>query len=264
MSETPDRPRIAVLVKQVADVNAIETDPDSHRAIPGGPMVMNTYDAYSIGEAVTLKETHGAHVTVICAGPDSVREVLLRGLATGADAAIHIVLPDNNAVDTLVLAEMLGMVLEERAFDLILAGQAADDYETGQVPSQLAELLGIPHVSLVTHIEIESDGLCVWRDAEASKEIMRCPVPAVMMVLSGRDGPQHHPTLRGMMAAKRKPIERVEAPDPERARRLSWSEPVVPEKVFAGIIVQDEPADVAAAALVDWLEEHKLIARREP
>ena len=262
MSETT-RPRIAVLVKQVADANAIETDQVSRRATPGGALVMNTYDAYALGEAITLKETHGAEVTVICAGPDSVRDVLLRGLATGADAAIHVVLSDNNAVDTLTLAGALGAIVEERAFDLILAGQVADDYETGQVPAQLAELMGIPHVSLVTHVEIEPDGLRVWRDAEASKEIVHCPMPAVLTVLSGRDGPQHHPSLRGMMAAKRKPIERLEAPMSHTVSRLSWSEPFVPEKVFSGVMVRDQPADVAAGALVDWLFDHKLLERRE-
>ena len=262
MSEQTKR-RIAVLVKQVADVNAIETDPDSRQAKPGGALVMNTYDAYALSEAITLKETNGAVVTVICVGPDSVREVLLRGLATGADAAIHIVLSDNNSVDTLTLAGVLGAVVEDKAFDLILAGQVADDYETGQVPAQLAELLGVPHVSLVTHVEIEPDGLRVRRDAEASKETLHCPMPAVLMVLSGRDGPRHHPSLRGMMAAKRKPIERLEASRSQSAPRLTWSEPIVPEKVFAGIIVRDEPADVAAAALADWLFDLKLLERRE-
>lgn len=263
MSDAAGSPRIAVLVKQVADVNAIEIDPESRQAIPGWPLVMNTYDAYAIGEAITIKERHGGEVTVICAGPDSARDVLLRGLATGADAAIHIALPDPNAVDTLALAGVLRTILEGRTFDLILAGQVADDYETGQVPAQLAELLGLPHVSLVTHVEIASDGLRVRRDAEASKETVRCPMPAMLLVLSGRDGPRHHPSLRGMMAAKRKPIERIEVPQPDSAGRLSWSPPVVPEKVFTGIIVRDQPADVAAAALAGWLGEHKLIERRE-
>lgn len=263
MSDITGGLRIAVLVKQVADVNAIEIDLVSRQALPGGPLVMNTYDAYAIGKAIMIKEACAAEVTVICAGPESARDVLLRGLATGVDAAIHIVLPDQNALDTLALADVLSTVLKDRAFDLILAGQAADDYETGQVPAQLAELLGISHVSLVTHVEIEPGGLRVRRDAEASKETVRCPMPAVLMVLSGRDGPQHHPSLRGMMAAKRKPVERVDVPRPESVGRVSWSKPVVPEKVFAGIIVRDEPADVAAATLVEWLQEHKLVERRE-
>ncbi len=259
MSANDNPLRIAVLVKQVPDVTALRIDPETRLPVPGAELVMNTYDAYAIGEAINLKKSDGAEVTVVCAGPDSVKDVLMRGLATGADQAIHIVFPANNDVDTLTLASVLGMVLKERDFDLILAGQTTDDYESGQVPAQLAELLGYPHVSLVTHVELEPDGLRVRRDAEASKEIITCPMPAIVMVLSGRDGPQHHPTLRGMMAAKRKPIERVDVPMPETAPRLSWSDPVAPEKAFDGIIVRDEPADVAASRLVDWLRDRNLV-----
>lgn len=251
--------RIAVLVKQVPDVTAVQIDADTRRALPGTELVINTYDAYAIGEAINLKEVHGAEVTVVSAGPESARDVLVRGLATGADAAIHIVFPEHNEVDTLGLAGILGAALKQREFDLILTGQTTDDYETGQVPAQLAELLGLPHVSLVTHVEIDSGGLRVWRDAEASKEVVSCPTPAVLMILSGRDGPRHNPSLRGMIAAKRKPFERVELPEWETAPRLSWSEPVAPEKVFEGIIVRDQQADVAASLLVDWLRDRNLV-----
>jgi len=254
--------RIAVLVKQVQDLNAIQIDADSRHPVSGGGPVMNTYDAYAIAEAINIKESHEADVTVICAGPDSARDILMRSLATGADRAIHIVYPQHNDVDTLALAEMLASVFKDRAFDLILAGQTTDDYETGQVPAQLAELLGLPHVSLVTHVEIDSGELRVQRDAEASKEVVKCLMPAVLMILSGRDGPQHHPSLRGMIAAKRKPVERLEMPQLEMASRVSWSDPVAPEKVFEGVIVRDEPADLAASRLVDWLQDRKLLKQR--
>lgn len=259
MTENAQIVRIAVLIKQVPDIAAIEIDRDTRQPVPGAELVMNTYDAYAIGEAINLKETGDADVSVICAGPDSARDVLIRGLATGADRAIHIVLPEHNEIDTLALAGILASILEEGAFDLILTGQTTDDCETGQVPIQLAELLGCPHVSLVTHVQIEGGGLRANRDAEASKEVVTCPMPAVLMVLSGRDAPQHHPSLRGMIAARRKPLERVESSRPDRTNRLSWSTPVAPEKSFEGIIIRDEPADIAASRLVDWLAERKLI-----
>lgn len=254
--------RIAVLVKQVPDVNAIRIDTVTRQPEPGAELVMNTYDGYAIGEAINLKESHGAEVTVVCAGPDGARDILMRGLATGADQAVHIVFPQHNEVDTLALANVLSSVLRDRVFDLILTGQTTDDSETGQVPAQLAEMLGLPHVSLVTHIEVESDRLRVHRDAEASKEVVSCSTPAVLMVLSGREGPQHNPSLRGMIAAKRKPFERVDVPIVETARRLSWSDPVAPEKALAGVIVRDESPNVAASKLADWLLERNLIKRQ--
>ena len=251
--------RVALLVKQVPDVTALQIDPKTRRPLPGADLVMNTYNAYAVGEAINIKEVFGADVAVVSAGPDSTRNVLLRGLATGADRAIHIVLSEPHEIDTLALAATLASVLKERAFDLILAGQTTDDSETGQVPAQLAELLGIPHVSLVTHVDIGSDHARVRRDAEASKELVTCPMPAVLMVLSGRDGPRHHPSLRGMVAAKRKPLDRVDVPSPDTSGRLSWSVPIVPEKTLEGVMVRDEPAEVAASKLVDWLDERNLI-----
>lgn len=259
MSANAQPLQIAVLVKQVQDLTGIQIDPETRRPISGTELVMNTFDAYAIGEAINLKEAYGADVTVICAGPDSAKDVLLRCLATGADRAVHIVVPGNNEVDTLALAGILASVMRSREFDLILAGQTSDDYETGQVPVQLAELLGVPHVSLVTHVEVEAEGLRLRRDAEASKEIVSCPMPAMLMILSGREGSQRYPSLRGMIAAKRKPVERIKMPHLDTSKRLSWTDPVAPEKVFEGIIVRDEPADAAASKLVAWLQERHLL-----
>lgn len=261
MSDTEPQVRIAVLVKQVPDVNGIQIDPETRKPVAGAELVMNSYDAYALGEAMNLKQSYGAHVTVVSAGPDSANDVLVRGLATGADEAIHIVFPGNNNVDTLALATMFEGVLAGRKFDIILTGQTTDDYEHGQVPIQLAELLGRPHVSLVTHVEIDASELQVNRDAEGRKETVACPLPAVLMVLSGRDGPQHHPTLRGMMAAKRKQIERVEVGASMGPARLKWSDPVSPERAFEGVVIRNEPAERAASMLVDWLRERKLAPR---
>lgn len=258
MSETRQL-KVAVLVKQVPDVNAITVEPATHRPLIGSTLVMNTYDAYAVGEAVGLKERLGASVTVITAGPPSAREVLLRALATGADEALLIDLPHHNDLDTLAAARILAGELGEHDFDLVLAGQSSDDYETGQVGPQVAELLGWPHVSLVTHVEVEGRSLTVNRDAEASKEVVALPLPAVLMVLSGRDGPQKFPTLRGMMAAKKKTIPVVDPGPQDPSMQLSWSDPIAIEREVAGMIVEGVPAEQAAADLVSWLREQKLV-----
>ncbi len=260
MSDQTDQISIAVLVKQVPDVNAITVDAVTNRAHLGSTQVMNTYDAYAVGEAIGIKERVGATVTVITAGPPSSRQVLLRALATGADEAILIDLPNHNDLDTLETARILAGEIRKNGFDLVLAGQSTDDYETGQVGPQVAELLGWPHTSLVTHVEIAAGRtLSINRDAEASKEVVETSLPAVLMVLSGRDGPQKFPTLRGMMAAKKKTIPVVEVVEPTAARRLEWSVPVAIEREAEGIVVQGVPTDEAARQLVAWLKEQKLI-----
>lgn len=251
--------RIAVLVKQVPDVNGVTVDPETRAPVIGSELVMNTYDAYAVGEAIGIKERFGATVTAITAGPPQARDVLLRALATGADEALLIDLPDHNDLDTLAVAAILAGEIGNHEFDLVLAGQSTDDYETGQVGPQVAERLGWPHVSLVTHVEVEDRSLRVNRDAEASKEVVETPLPAVLMVLSGRDGPQKFPTLRGMMAARKKDIPIVEAGPFERSTHLAWSEPVAAEREAKGTILEGVPAEQAAAELIAWLKERKLV-----
>lgn len=259
MSEQSPPLRIAVLVKQVPDVNAITVDPDSGAPGFGSDLVMNTYDGYAVSAAVGIKERFGAIVTVVTAGPSPAREVLLRALATGADEAILIDLPESNALDTLAMSRILAAEIGKHAFDLVLAGQSTDDYESGQVGPQVAEQLDWPHVSLVTNVEVETGALRIARDAEASKEIVGVSLPAVLMVLSGRDSPQKFPTLRGMMSARKKAIPVVAPSLRQGAQRLAWSAPRAVEREAEGTIVHDMPAEEAAATLVAWLKERKLV-----
>lgn len=250
--------RIAVLVKQVPDIADVRVDATTRHPVLGPSRVMNTYDAYAISEAVSLKERAGGDVTVVTAGPASARDVLLRALATGADSGVHVDIDDPNAVDTLALATMLTDCLRDDGFDIILSGQTTDDFETGQVGLQVAELLGWPHVSLATHIDAVDRGVRVARDAEGSKETIQLPTPCVVVVLSGRDGEQRHPSLRGMMAAKKKPI-RTASPSPPASPRISWSKPVAPVRDAEGIILEGVAPVEAAAQLVSWLHDRKLI-----
>lgn len=249
---------IAVLVKQVPDIAAVRVNDVSRRADLGTSQVMNTYDAYAVSEAISLKERVGADVTVVSAGPPSVREVILRALATGADSGVHVEVDDPNAMDSLTMAHVLADVLRDEGFDIIMAGQTADDYETGQVGLQVAELLGRPHVSLATHLDVVEGRVRVSRDAEGSKETIDLPTPCVVVVLSGRDGLQRHPSLRGMMAAKKKPIRAVKATVPV-IKRLSWSEPQAPARELEGTILTGEAPAAAARQLVSWLKDRKLI-----
>lgn len=254
---TDNGPQIAVLVKQVPDVNEITIDHVTRHARIGASRILNTFDHYALTAALGLKDQAGGSVTVITAGPSEARDVLLRCLASGADEAILIDLPDNNSIDTLSLAKILAAEVRKRGFDLVFAGQSTDDYEAGQVGPQAAELLGWPHVSLVTQVEMDGDRLRVRRDAEATREHVSVDLPAVLMVLSGRDSDQRYPTLRGMVQAKKKTIP-VISPDVDTRTRLIWSEPAAEEREAAGIIVEGQPAPEAARKLVEWLKERKL------
>jgi len=249
--------QIVVLVKQVHDINEITIDPVTRKPILGPTLTLNTYDRYALAAGIALREQGGGTVTVVTAGPPSAREVLLRCLASGADEGVLIDLPDHNGIDTLSLATILAGQVRALGAEIVVAGQSSEDYEAAQVGPQVAELLGWPHVSLVTQATIDGDRLSIRRDAERTKEDMTVSLPAVLVVLSGRDGEQRHPTLRGMMQAKKKIIPVITPQIPDRVR-LEWGEPVAEVRESTGTILQGVPADDAARQLVGWLKDRKL------
>ena len=248
---------IAVLIKQVPDMNAMRIDRGNGRIVPSAQLGMSSYDEYAVEAALRLKESFGGEVITVAAGPASVRDVITRALAMGADRGIHLELEDVNANDTLGIASILSDALRPLDCSLVIAGQTSDDYEAGQVGAQVAELLKMPVISNVVEIQIDEDGLRARRDMEDGYQTVRSTLPAVLLSSTGLDQPRL-PSLKGIMAAKKKPIETLAARVPTE-RRLAWDAPHVPAKTVAGTIVQDVPATEAAKQLVEWLQEQKLI-----
>lgn len=249
---------IVVLIKQVPDMNAVRIDKGTGRALLSDQRVISSYDAYAIEEALRLKERHGGEVTVISAGPPSVKDALTRALAMGADQAVLVQLADVNELDTLAVARVLAEQVQHIPYDLILAGQSSDDYESGQVPPHVAELLNLPMISSVMGLDIEGERLILRRDVEDGSQTVEAPMPALLMAITGLNEPRY-PSLKGIMAAKKKPLDLVEAGLVEPSR-LSWTEPEAAERTTSGVILQDLPAAEAAQRLVGWLREQKLIS----
>src|SRR5215208_2683845 len=250
---------IAVLIKQVPDMNAIRIDRATGRIVPSPQLVMSSYDDYAVEAALRLKESFGGEVIAVAAGPAQVRDVITRALAMGADRGIHLEMEDVNATDTLGLASTLSDALRPLGCTLVIAGQTSDDLEAGQVGAQVAELLKMPVISNVVEIRIDENGLLIRRDMEDGYQTVRSTLPAVLLSSTGLDQPRL-PSLKGIMAAKRKPVESVAA-GVQAERRLAWETPQVPAKTVFGTIVnvQDVPATEAAKQLVGWLQEQKLI-----
>ena len=250
---------IAVLIKQVPDMNAIRVDRANGRIVPSAQLVMSSYDAYAVEAALRLKESFDGEVIAVASGPATVRDVITRALAMGADRGIHLEIEDVNATDTLGLASILSDALRPLECSLVIAGQTSDDFETGQVGAQVAELLKMPVISNVVEITIDEDGMLVRRDMEDGYQTVRSPLPAVLLSSTGLDQPRL-PTLKGIMAAKKKSVETVAA-SARAERRLDWDAPQVPAKTVSGTIVnvQETSASEAAKQLVGWLQEQKLI-----
>ncbi|HEU0113555.1 MAG TPA: electron transfer flavoprotein subunit beta/FixA family protein [Thermomicrobiales bacterium] len=249
---------IVVLVKQTPDMNAVKIDRASGKPVLSGQNVVSSYDAYAIEEALQLRNAHGGEAIVVTAGPASAKDAITRALAMGADRGVHIEIDDPNQLDTLALADLLAAQIRPLAADLILAGQTADDYESGQVGAEVAELLGVPVISNVVGLDVQNRRAIVRRDMEDGYQTVETPLPAVVLASTGLNEPRL-PSLKGIMAAKKKPIERIAADAVPSANRATWSEPVAPERSARGVIVQDQPAAEAADRLIGWLQEHKLI-----
>jgi electron transfer flavoprotein beta subunit len=248
---------IAVLIKQVPDMNAIRVDRAAGRVVPSPQLGISSYDEYAIEAALRFKEQLGGEVIAVTAGPASARDVITRALSMGADRGIHLELADLNATDTLGVARALADAVRPLQCDLVIAGQTSDDFEAGQAGPQVADLLGVPVLSNAVEARIDEQGLTVRRDMEDGFQTVRAPLPAMLLASTGLDVPRL-PSLKGIMAAKKKPVDNV-AVSVAAQDRLAWSTPFVPPKVIRGTIVQDTPPTEAAKQLVAWLQEQKLI-----
>ena len=249
---------IAVLIKQVPDMNAARIDRASGRVVTSGQLGISSYDRYAIEAALRLKEAAGGgEIVVVALGPATVKDAISRALAMGADRGIHLETADPNEADTLAVAMALAEALAPLNADLVLAGQTSDDYEAGQVGAQVAALANLPVISNVVSIEREGDAVLVRRDMEDGYQSVRAGFPLMILASTGLDEPRV-PSVKGIMGAKKKPVD-VSAVTLSAADRLTWETPYVPPKTTSGIMVQDLPANEAAQQLVAWLQEQKLI-----
>ncbi|MCK4457746.1 MAG: electron transfer flavoprotein subunit beta/FixA family protein [Thermoplasmata archaeon] len=202
---------ILVCVKQVPDTAiAIKLDAEQ-KSIDRSELtyVVNPFDEYAIEAGLQLKEKYGGEVTLVTMGPDRADEALRTGLAMGADKGVHISDPALEGSDTLVTAKVLATAIKGLPHDIVLCGKVATDDNTGQVGPALAELLGIPHISGATTLEVDDAA----KKATATREIegglmrMEVPIPAVITAEKDLNAPRY-PSLPGIMKAKAKPVDK--------------------------------------------------------
>lgn len=168
---------------------------------------LNDWDGYAVREAVLLKDKHEGEVIVLTVGPDESKEVLTRCLAMGADKALKIEEPSPS--DGRLMAETLAKALKDQSFDLILTGVQAEDDGWGQVGVALAQILGLPHASIVTHIEIEDGKAKVRRELEGGiEELLEVKLPAVLTIQTGINEPKYV-SLSAILEAEDKETKEV-------------------------------------------------------
>ena len=239
--------KILVAVKQVPERDAQIRVASDGKWIDEDDLsyTINEPDAYALEEALQLKEKNGGEVVVVCAGPERVTSTLREALAKGADRAIHIEADDLGERDTLGIARMLANAVKAEAPDLILTGLQSDDLGLGQTGVVLAELLGIPHATIIMHVEVTGSSLKVKRELEDGWfQHVEMPLPALLTIQSGGNK-LRYATLMGIKKAKTKPTDTVAASASE-AKAVSLDRVYLPEKQKRTEMLTGTPAEVAA------------------
>ena len=238
-----------VCIKQVPDIAA---------AVDTGRGVLNAYDASSIEEALVLREKHGGSIHVVLIGPEKAAETIRKALAMGADTASHIVVSETDAIDSKGFALLLARYFGERQFDVIACGKQSQDTDAGLTGSMLAELLQLPYTSNAVGLEIEGDRLVVKRQADSGQEIVELTTPCLVTCSNDMNDPRI-PALKGIMSAKKKPLEKIEGWEAPPAE-VEFVEYVDHPGRPPGTILQGEPSEVAEQLLEKLTNEAKVLA----
>ena len=167
---------------------------------------MDDFASYAVEVALQLNEKQGPGETVaVAVGPDAVQETLRKAMSMGADRAIHLK-TDAPVVDGIAVAKALAAELKAGAFDLVLFGKYAFDTSASIVGTATAELLGVPCVTAASKLEISNGRGTARREIEGAGEMVEFALPAVVTIDEGIARPRY-PSLKGIMAAKKKPLE---------------------------------------------------------
>ena len=262
---------IVVLVKQVPDT-AVErklTDADGtlDRASVDG--LINELDEYAIEEGLKIAEAQReagseAEVTIVTMGPEKAAESIRKALSMGADKAVHLLDDGLAGSDALSTSYALAQVLRQTGFDLVICGSESTDARMGVMAAMLAERLGVPQLSLASKVEIDGSAISVQRQTDYGYDKVEATLPAVISVVEKINEPRY-PSFKGIMAAKKKPVETLSLADLEldaaRAGLAASGTEVIsfakrPPRQ-AGTIVTDEGDGGAKAA--EFLAAQKFI-----
>lgn len=264
---------IVVCVKQVPDPEtppaSFKIDPATNKVIPapGVPPVISPFDEQAVEAALRIKDAKGAKITVISMGKDPVMDVVKKPLSMGADELILLRDEALEGGDSFATAYTLSTAIKKIGqFDLIFCGRQAADWDAGQVGSGIAELLGIPSITLAKKVEVVDGKVRVERVFPDGYEVVEVPMPALITV-SNELGEPRYATLKGIMAAAKKKPTVWTAKDIEadvskigaagsKTRLLKLFIPVREGKCE---IIGGDSAEEVAFALANKLREAKLI-----
>jgi electron transfer flavoprotein beta subunit len=205
---------IVVLVKQVPDSGAERTLHPDDQTVDRGTAnnVINEMDEYAIEEALRLQEAHGGEVTILTVGPEQATEAIRKALQMGPDKAVHVVDEALRGSCAPATSAVLAAALRTLNPDLVLAGAEATDGRVQVIPHMIAERLGIAALTGARKLTVEGTDLTVERQTDEGYEVVTASTPAIVSVWDTINDPRY-PSLKGIMAAKKKPIQTLSLAD---------------------------------------------------
>ena len=175
--------------------------------------LLSELDEYAIEQALQIVASGvEAEITYLTVGPDDAKDALRKALAMGGDKAIHVNDDDIAGTDALGTSLILAKAIERAGFDLVICGMASTDASMGVVPAMLAERLGVPQITYLDEVSVEGGVVKGRREGDVATELVEASVPAVVSV-TDRTGEARYPSFKGIMAAKKKPLESLDLDD---------------------------------------------------
>ena len=258
---------IVVCIKQVPNTNEVKLDPVTGTLIREGvPSIINPDDKAGLEAALRLKDSMGAHVTVLSMGPPQADAALREALAMGADEAILVSDRAFGGADTWATSTTIAAAIKNLDYDLIITGRQAIDGDTAQVGPQIAEKLGIPQVTYVKDFKLEGDHVIVKRALEDGYETLKVKLPCVLTAIKELNTPRYM-SVPGILRAAKQEIKVWSAADIEvdlntvglKASPTNVFKSFTPKPKGAGVTVEGDTPKEKADNLVAALKEKHII-----
>jgi electron transfer flavoprotein beta subunit len=251
--------KIVVTVKQVPDPNSNLTLESDNTISRDKEVVLDPGDECGVEEGLQLKEAQGGEVVLVSMGPERAKDAIRKGLSMGADRGILITDPQLAGADALLTARALAAAIKAEAPDLVICGTESYDGSTGMVPPMLAELLGMPQLTVAKKVEIDGSTVRVHRQTADGYQVVEASTPALITVTAAIAEPRYA-SLKGIMAARSKEIKQLGLGDLgiERGESVETIEGIAEaETRKAGAVIEDD--GTAVDRIMQLLVEAKVV-----
>jgi electron transfer flavoprotein beta subunit len=251
--------KVVVCVKQIPDpASPYELEEGTNWLVRPAEQVLDDTDRYGVEMGLQLAQANEGTVTLVSMGPQGNAQGIRQALAMGADKAVIVDDEDLRGSDALSTARVLAKAIADAGFDLVIAGTESTDGYSGVVPQMIAELLDVPALTYATSVDTDGTDVTIHRQTASGYDVVVAQLPAVVSVTAGVVEPRY-PTFKGIMDAKKKPLETVslsdvgaETSDDQKVTAIADA----PER-DAGRVIEDEGE--AFAEIIKLLEEKKVI-----